>query len=212
MGTYYQNVEQYLDRIDPGVWVEIGVERGEGSTRWFAEQAAKRNVSHFYAVDAMQDQADRCRELLKSSGFTDNTTVVHSRGEAFAEDLQKTIGQQKVSLVYLDNFDWDYWLGQQEEPFVPAQKSKYKTELSIEMNNFNSQLTHLAQAINLHSMLADNCLVICDDTWFEPAHGVFVGKCSAAIPFLMLASKMQILHHSGYRQNSGVILGRFGGQ
>jgi hypothetical protein len=209
MGTYYKNVEQYLDRIDTGVWVEIGVERGEGSTRWFATQAASRNVVHFYAVDAMQDQVDHCIKLIKEHEFAKKTTVVHAKGEAFAENLQKTIGQEKISLVYLDNFDWDYWLGQQEEPFVPAQKAKYLDELSIEMNNFHSQLTHLAQAINLHTMLADNCLVICDDTWYEPNQGVFIGKCSAAIPFLMLLSNMKILHCSGYRQNSGVILGRF---
>jgi hypothetical protein len=38
--------------------------------------------------------------------------------------------------------------------------------------------------------------------------GIFSGKCSAAIPFLMLQG-YQLLHHEGYRQNSGAILGRF---
>ena len=39
MGTYYKNVEQFLDRIDNGLWVELGVDRGEGSTQWFSDKA-----------------------------------------------------------------------------------------------------------------------------------------------------------------------------
>lgn len=211
MGQYYRNVEQYLDRIDSGVWVEIGVERGEGSTRWFADQARQHRATHFYAVDAMQEQVQRCTALLEHNGaLPADVSVVHSRGEGFLTNLQRTIGSNRVSLAYLDNFDWDYWLGGQEESFVAGVKARYENELNIKMNNFNSQLTHLAQAINLHGMLSDNCIVICDDTWYEPDHGVFMGKCSAAIPFLILMAKMKVLHTAGRRQNSGVILGRLG--
>jgi hypothetical protein len=49
---------------------------------------------------------------------------------------------------------------------------------------------------------------ICDDTWFHPGEGIFIGKCSAAIPYLCTQG-YKVLHYEGYRQNSGVILGRF---
>jgi hypothetical protein len=39
MGTYYRNVEKFIPQIDPGVWIEIGVDRGEGSTKFFADLA-----------------------------------------------------------------------------------------------------------------------------------------------------------------------------
>ena len=208
MGSYYKNADVFLDRIDPGIWVEIGVERGEGSTRWFVDQS-KNRATHFYAVDAMKEQTDNCKALLTQDGaMPENTTVVNTRGEYFLEQMQTTIGQDRISLAYLDNFDWDYWLGGEEEGFVSEVKQRYLKNLGIDMTNLHSQLTHLAQAINLHSMLAEHCLVICDDTWYEPDQGVFMGKCSAAIPFLMLTCKLDLLHNEGYRQNSGVILGR----
>jgi len=56
--------------------------------------------------------------------------------------------------------------------------------------------------------MSDNSIIICDDTWVMPQEGIFSGKCSAAIPYLMLHG-YKILHYEGYRQNSGVILGRF---
>ena len=34
MGTYYRNITKFIDKIDNGAWVEIGVDRGEGSTKF----------------------------------------------------------------------------------------------------------------------------------------------------------------------------------
>ena len=208
MGTYYRNAEQFLDKIEKGVWVEIGVERGEGSTRYFAE-FAKTYATKFYGVDAMADQIQRAHKLLEvENKLPDHIELVHALGEEFLEQLSETIGDDKISLAYLDNFDWDYWLGQQEEPFVAGVKQKYLDVLKTDMTNLNSQLAHLLQAMWLNTMAADNCLVICDDTWYHPIEGIFTGKCSGAIPFL-LTQGFEILHTEGYRQNSGVILGKF---
>jgi hypothetical protein len=80
--------------------------------------------------------------------------------------------------------------------------------MQVEMTNMNSQVTHLAQAMWLVHMMSDNSIIICDDTWFHPHEGIFIGKCSAAIPYLLL-NGYEIIHNEGYRQNSGVILARF---
>jgi hypothetical protein len=208
MGTYYRNAEQFLDKIDKGAWVEIGVERGEGSTRFFAG-LAKDRATKFYGVDAMADQIEKATELLKVDGkLPDHIELTHALGEEFLEKLASTIGDDKISLAYLDNFDWDYWLMMQEEPFVAGVKQRYVNEMNIEMTNLNSQRAHLLQAMWLNTMIADNALVICDDTWYHPQEGIFTGKCSGAIPFL-LTQGFEILHTEGYRQNSGVILGKF---
>jgi hypothetical protein len=207
MGTYYRNVEKHLDKLEKGVWIEIGTERGEGSTRFFAD-LAKQYATKFYAVDADDAQIASSGQLLKVNGqIPEHVTLVHAKGEDFLEELSGKIGDEKVSLVYLDNFDWDYWLGGVEEPFVAGVKQNYINKMNIEMTNLNSQITHLAQAMWLVHMLADKSIVICDDTWFHPNEGIFIGKCSAVIPYLLL-NGYSILHNQGYRQNSGVILGR----
>jgi len=219
MGTYYKQVEQYIDQIDPGAWIEIGVDRGEGSTRFFAD-LAKTKATKFYGVDADEGQIARARAVLSSQGqmvlgtdgqfylaagaLPDHIELTHAFGEQFLANLPP----QPVSLVYLDNFDWDYWVGGQEEHFVPAQKQHYREYMGTEMTNINSQKAHLAQAMLLMPMMAANSIIVCDDTWYHPNEGVFIGKCSAVIPYLML-NGFELLHNQGYRQNSGAILGKF---
>ncbi len=223
MGTYYKNVEQYIDRIDQGSWMEIGVDRGEGSTKFFCD-LAQQHATKFFAVDADLEQIVRARNSLSRTSNANinpdgtitqelgeppaHVVFVHGRGEAFIDKFHEHEPDGKVSLVYLDNFDWDYWVGREEEAFVPAQKEHYKKTMGVEMTNINSQQTHLLQAIKLMPLMADNSIIVCDDTWYHPHEGVFIGKCSAVIPFLLLHG-YKVLHNEGYRQNSGVILGKF---
>lgn len=222
MGTYYKNVEPWIEKIDSGVWVELGVDRGEGSTQWFSGQAKKRN-SEFHGVDMDPDQIQKARQNLCSKTATIDAagnTAMHygdlpshinlttDRGEDFLLKFYQANPNKKVSLAYLDNFDWDYWLGRQEEAFVAGVKQNYINKMGVDMTNINSQLTHLLQAIRLIPMMSENSVIICDDTWGMAEEGIFSGKCSAAIPFLMLHG-YKLLHYEGYRQNSGAILGRF---
>lgn len=195
MGTYYQRVEQFLPKIANKNWVEIGVERGEGSTRWFAGKCEKLT-----AVDALQSQVDNCKKLLDEAGHT-NVTVIKSFGEDWASEYTG----DPIDLLYLDNFDWNYWLDRPVEAFVAGVQETYRTEFGTEMTNINSQYTHLHQMIELLDHMAEKSIVICDDTWFEPATGIFVGKCSAVIPFLLLHGYTLVDYH-GYRQNSGAIM------
>ena len=220
MGTYYKNVEPWLDRIDMGAWVELGVDRGEGSTRWFSDLARSR-ATKFYGVDMDSDQIARARinlsasqtmhidsdgsMMIEAGDLPGHINLVIDKGETFLQHMP--VGE-KISLLYLDNFDWDYWLGGQEEPFVANVKQRYRDTINTEMTNSNSQLTHLLQAIYAERRMTANSVIICDDTWYLPAEGIFSGKCSAVVPFLILHG-FKILHTQGYRQNSGAILGRF---
>jgi hypothetical protein len=223
MGTYYKQVEQYMDQIDPaGAWMEIGVDRGEGSTKFFSDHAKARNVK-FFGVDADHTQIENAKKNLSNTGqavinadgsvqmeskdLPEHITLVHAKGEEFLTDLEKTNPDQKFSLVYLDNFDWDYWLGGKEEKWVARYKQHYRDYMNIEMTNMNSQVTHLCQAIKLLPFMTAKSIIVCDDTWFHPEEGIFIGKCSAVIPYLLL-NGYQFLHNQGYRQNSGAILGR----
>jgi hypothetical protein len=46
----YRLLEEYADDLDSGNMIEIGSDRGEGSTRWLAEFAA-RGGRDFFTVD-----------------------------------------------------------------------------------------------------------------------------------------------------------------
>lgn len=118
MSTHYKKVEDYLDRIDLGCWIEVGVDRGEGSTRFLSDLAAVRGVD-FYGVDMDPDQITRATENLSIDGkLPSHITLACDRGEHYIQQLSTDNPELKASLVYLDNFDWDYWLGGQEEAFV----------------------------------------------------------------------------------------------
>lgn len=209
MGTYYKNVTPWVEDIDEGDVIEIGVDRGEGSTAFFVDIATQKGVN-FVGVDAHPEQIEKITKALEQeAGLPDNVEIVHEKGEIYLNSIRDQ--GRKFSIVYLDNFDWDYWKGNSpDEPFVPGQRQMYKDVMNVEMSNLNSQLTHLMQAMNIMHMLTPRAVVICDDTWFEPKEGIFLGKCSAALPFL-LACGFSIVHNGGYRNRpggSGVILKR----
>lgn len=223
MGTYFLKTEQFMDKIDSkGDWLEIGLDRGEGSTKFFSENAAKRGV-RFFGVDADHNQVDRAHTGLSITGqavlqadgsmqmqtskLADHITLVHAKGEDFLLDIAKKDPNQRFSLAYLDNFDWDYWLGGPEEKWVERYKQHYRDYMKIEMTNMHSSMTHLIQAIRLLPMMTEKSIIVCDDTWYHPQEGIFIGKCAAAIPYL-LVNGYSIVNNEGYRQNSGAILGR----
>ena len=205
MAKFYREAEKYLDQIDPGAWVEIGVDRGEGSTSWLCNMAEKQG-SNFYAVDIDPDQINRIKtNLWDTDQLPAHVNTAVSAGETFLENFSSHYNEP-VSLVYLDNFDWNYWVGL-EEPWVLDIMAKYRDKFDTEMTNLNSQISHLRQAMALIPLFAPKSLVICDDTWLVPKQGIFSGKCSAAIPLLMGVG-FSLLEMSGFEQGSGVILGR----
>ena len=210
MGNYYTKFQDYIDRIDRGAWVEIGVDRGEGSTQFFSN-LAKDHATRFYAVDADIDQITRIQNMLKvDDQIPDHITVIHSTGEKFLKEFGENAQGNKISFAYLDNFDWDYQLNDAgESPGVyQDHKNNYRNKFGLEMTNMNSQIAHLAQAIQLVPLMTDNAVVVCDDTWYIPQEGIYSGKCSAAIPFLLM-SGFKELDRSGFRNNSGCVFGKF---
>ena len=212
-----------MDQVDPtGAYLEIGLDRGEGSTRFFSDNARKRGVK-FLGVDADHTQVENARAGLSATGngvigpngeitmettsLPDHVSLFHAKGEDFLDDIKAQQPDQRFSLCYLDNFDWDYWCNRQEEKWVARQKQHYRDYMKIEMTNLHSQMTHLVQAIKLVPLMTEKSIIVCDDTWYHPDEGVFIGKCSAVIPYLCL-NGYTILNAEGYRQNSGAILGR----
>lgn len=155
--------------------LEIGSDRGEGSTPILAQIALDYDKV-LYSVDIDEDIiADN---KVKYSDYP--VKFFHLSGEEFL-DQNKDL---KFSLVCLDNFDWD-WEPLKKYDNVQNQILYYKEKHNLEMNNLNSQKAHLLQSIKLTNLLSDQCIIVCDDTWFVEEQGIYYGKCSAAIPYLI---------------------------
>jgi hypothetical protein len=179
MGQIFRRAEQYLDQIDPkniGWFVEIGTSRNgdDGSTRTIAAWADRFNQK-LYTVDI-----DHLNINFVSSFSIPNIKTYLGSGEQFFQDYWN-LGP--ISFLYLDNFDWD-WHPENTEPFVLAQQKRYD-ELGYEMTNVNSQRAHLAQMIAALPNMAEQSVVVLDDTWFNKWWGHYSGKGGAVVPYLL---------------------------
>ena len=208
-GVHQVAIDNYVRHIDNGDWLEIGLDRGEGSTLDIMSGANAKGVN-FVGVDANSDTVERVQSKhlpVKTVSF------IHSTGEDYLLKCVKT--DKQFSFVYLDNYDWNYWLdpNKQATQTLTQQQKEYVSMFDVPMNNVNSQISHLKQAQYLTMCLTANATVVCDDTWFEPNEGIYIGKCGAAIPHL-LSIGFKVVHQQGYKNNNdkggstGIILTR----
>jgi hypothetical protein len=175
MGTTF-NLAKNLQQIEPNsIFLEIGSERGEGSTKFLADLAQKfGTVLHTVDLDKQ-----------KANAFDHPSIVWHTgKGSEWVKTEYPKIGK-KISLVYLDNFDWNHW-PRVKGHWVQTQIAEYKEKFNIEMNNENSKQEHLEQVINLLPWLSDSSTVLCDDTFQVDGTrgGKWDGKCALALPYL----------------------------
>ncbi len=177
MGRIFERAEQYLDSIDPGLYLEIGTRRNgdDGSTRTIAGWAASRST---FLITVDMDP-ENC-EFVKAM-YLPNTQVTHSTGEDYL--YHRAYSQRPISFLYLDNFDWD-WHPDRTEDFVRNQQLRYQS-FGVEMNNVNSQRAHLTQAMYAVPHMTSRCLIVCDDTWYNRWWGHYSGKSGSAIPYLL---------------------------
>lgn len=196
MTMHFSEALDYVHRIDfDGDVLEIGSERGAGSTYIFSTLA--HNVGKtLYSVDVDHDVIERNISRFETFPFQLPVSFHHQTGEQFLAENKDL----RFSVVLLDNFDWQ-WNPNSTEDFIQAQVDRYKTEFNLEMNNLNSQKTHLAQAIAMTPMLTDKAIIVCDDTYWVYEFGVYTGKCGAAIPYLLTQG-----FHVAHQKDQCVIL------
>lgn len=191
MGKLYTKFEEHISHCDNGDILEIGMDRGEGSTKYLIDLAKKRKIS-YVGVD------------IESKSFSgDNVHCYHMTGEQYLAQ-----NNRQFSIVYLDNYDWNYWKDLNTGP-MPQQKTKYKQILNETISNVYSQRSHLLQAIALTDYLTPNATIMCDDTWWVKDYHCYMGKCSSAIPYL-ISLGFEVAHTEGVANSpaSCVILTR----
>lgn len=185
MGQIFRRAEQYLNQLSFGEFVEIGTSRGgdDGSTQILAQWARNSNTN-LITVDV---DPDNCR-FVKNLNIPD-CTIINQTGEQYLRTRAYSI--RPIVFLYLDNFDWD-WHPDNTPDFIQQQQIRYKS-LGLDMNNVNSQAAHLNQMILALPHMAKQCLVVCDDTWYNPWWGHYSGKSGAVVPFL-ISNGFQVLY------------------
>lgn len=165
-----------------GSVVEIGTDRGEGSTMYFAVWCHANN-NKFYTVDF-----DRQRRNFSTEHPNLNINQFYMTGELFFNQFPN---DEQICFAYLDGFDWIWDFLKEDSQKLPEwineQIQTYKN-YNLNMNNINSQISHLNLAIAVHNHASPKCIILIDDTFITSTDDVYSGKGGAAVTWLLANS------------------------
>lgn len=191
MGRVYQHIGTYIHSTANGVFVEIGSDRGEGSTAWLDALAAEHSKK-LITVDI----SGKARGHLESK--LTNTEFVVQSGSDWADDFAHN--STDIDVLYLDNFDY-IWDINEVRPAIQIQMADYASR-GTPMTNQACQIEHLKQLMLLYPCLTSTAVVAFDDTYCY--NDCWIGKCGPAVVYL-LACGWEVVHQT---LDCGVILTR----
>ena len=167
-----ENINLTVDQNN--IVLEIGSERGEGSSLWLYAWAKQRNIE-FYSVDVEPSHREQTHPEIN--------WIVTSSGSDWCKNNLPGLNK-KIKVLYLDNFDW-IWEPKNIPVWIQEQIDSY-AQRGVTMNNQNCQEEHRLQLEYCLPYLDEQSVVIMDDTYYE--HGnksQLSGKCATAIPILL---------------------------
>jgi hypothetical protein len=193
MANFHLNSQPYLEQLsynqDTDMILEIGSDHNEGSTEFFNGLSVNWEIP-FYTVDVVDEPQHRFTHL-------DHIIwQVTEGGAVWTKTILPTL-DKKIKVLYLDNYDWA-----NPGPNADAIKISY-AQRNVEWSNLGSQIEHLAQMINCLPFMAEQSLIICDDSPLIEHSGTYSGKCGAVVPLLLINGYRIV-----YSGNNGVILAR----
>jgi len=150
---------------DPGCLVEVGSERGEGSTEWL-DRYARAHGLRFYTADIDPETYAKARDITPGARLCPGRVLL------------KRV--KSVSIAYLDGFDW-MPSKEASQTWALKQRARYR-RLGVEQTNEASEREHLCEAELVAAKATKRCAVICDDTFWE---GRWQGKGAQAVPYLL---------------------------
>jgi len=193
MGDAFKHTEQYLGKTKNTMFLEIGSDRHEGSTEYFSMLAQKYDAE-MHTVDIIDEAQRRLPNI---------PAIWHiGWGSDWCRDQLPKLNK-KISCVYLDNFDyiWNIDLNLSKHDII--QRKFYQEEVGMPMTNQNCQVEHMKQMIALFPYLAEDAVVVFDDT--HTLNDCWVGKCGANVIWL-LAQGFEIVRQEFFEY--GVIMKR----
>lgn len=170
--------------------VEIGSERGEGSTAYFRDWSHAHGLD-FHTVDVTNDAQTHFTNNTAYGGVGGINFHVVETGHAWCRDVLPTLGKQ-IAVLYLDNFDWIDPVNLQYQ-WLHDQIAAYAAR-GVVMSNENSQEEHRLQTQYCLPYMAQQSVILIDDTYQDVNSPTgWGGKCGTAIP-LMLAAGYAIVN------------------
>lgn len=164
------------NHYEQSTMIEIGSERGLGSTSLLASLAKKYKL-HFITVDIMEETQKRVEKIV--TDINPNFRAVCMRGEEFL----KIYPRRDMAIIYLDAFDITYPNKKRREDRAEIYQSK-----GLNYSNESSWKMHLECCQNMFNKMRIGGFVVFDDSWIaknKDGSKFYEGKGRTAIPFLL---------------------------
>lgn len=190
MGSQAYHVAALLQYGADDCILEIGAQRGEGSTAFLAQIAIEVDVP-LYSIDP----DPRRREEYPAGG-----TLITGK----AEDVLAHWDREHPRFTYADGADWPYsW--NLDKPKEMAEYNDLYSQWGGELSQQYSARAHLAAANQLHRLSRPGDIVLFDDTWSHQDLGVWIGKGMTAVPLLLLYGWRLVQYVSGIEPEDGYV-------
>lgn len=172
----YKLFDSFKDQLDSNLlFVEIGSERGGGST-YYLSNLANQTGNNFITIDI---------DPVYLNPSINSATM---SGEDWVNNQLPALPTPKIGLIFLDNFDWisrpTEVRGGTAGPEIYSAIEEYQKK-HLKLNNVNSALTHLKQVKGMLPYMHDKCVIMFSDTWFNYTLDTFEGKGAGAVYLLM---------------------------
>jgi len=188
--TFDRLVNTYISAVAAdSVIVEIGSYRFENSTV-VLDCLAQRGNTKLLSVDLSWEPRERIGAKVA------NTEFIVGQGSTWAKNY---VGAA-ISVLYLDNFDYEYDIHNIFE--TAREQAKFYQSMGMEMTNNHCQVEHMSQLLSLYPHLTPDAVVMFDDTY--QINDCWVGKCGPGVVYLQ-AHGWKLLEHT---TDAGVILKR----
>jgi hypothetical protein len=175
--------------------VEIGSDRGSGSTQYLQQLANDTLGNSFITIDIDPIHLD---SKIRAATMTGEQWVVQHLPDE----------NKKIGLVFLDGSDWI------EQPILVRNGSASPDVYNMigeyhrkgsELNNINTTIAHTKQILGMLPYMQMKCAVLLGDTKFNFASDSFSGKGAAAV-YILLSEGFCIL--SASRNSNCVLMAR----
>jgi len=163
--------------------IEIGSERGEGSTALLATMA-KELGRPFITVDMDENVASGAKEVLQK--IDKNAKAVCQKGEDFLKEFEEPIG-----VLYLDGYDT-----MPPGAILPGDLAAPYEKLGG-WSNEGAWLMHLKCVLETVKQVVPGGLVCFDDAWRRDCHWAERTKGYTAIPYLLMNGYHEIRYEEG---------------
>jgi hypothetical protein len=204
MANFHRNAEPFVNQMvfnTDDIILEIGSDRGEGSTAWF-DQIAERFNTKLYSIDVSPSAKENLQHL------SNTVFVVSESGSKWVHE-ELPILDKKIKILYLDNYDWLSSMNNLRSDEL-KRIEEYRSR-GVEMTNLDCQREHLHQMVGCLPFMHKDSIIICDDTPYQDHSGIYIGKNGAVIPYL-LSYDYKIVFGRGFQrdchEDNGLILAR----